>query len=326
MVSLQKKDIVLTEKNDDLGKRFSLQDWFTEKGNRTTPTFIVKDAVDMLESGIVQNYTDYLRLTQLDPNRVGTPLSIYPHVLNVMPKKQLNRPNMALLVVYTYEDGSGTKTEGSAPTQSSFLFKTVSFKSFYIATYFTLSDETLDDLEEALDEINVVAPDKILDKIDTKVLGTAGNDSSDIAGLFTANKHTDFASANYANFAAGANIIDLIAAMKLQCKANKYRPTDVWINSLDLAKFSALKDAMDNSVLDRRVTWDAMGNPVSVCGLAIRETDAVTDDTLAVTDTKQLMLGVRKDMTMEIGYNGTDLTEGQKTVILKIPPCIWCKG
>jgi hypothetical protein len=39
---------------------------------------------------------------------------------------------------------------------------------------------------------------------------------------------------------------------------------------------------------------------------------------LAVVDQAQLMIGIRKDMTMEIGYNSTDLTEGQKTVVIKV--------
>jgi hypothetical protein len=317
---MEKGDIVLTKKNDDYGERYSLKEWFTDKGNSQTPTFVMKDAVDMLQSDISRNYVDYIRLTQLDPNRVGIPLTIYPHVLDVMPSKRISKPYMSLLVVYTYTDGSGTKTEGSVPSKSSFLFKTVSFKAFYVATYFTLSDETLDDLEEALDEINTVAPDKIKDSIDGKVLGISGDDSSDIGGMFSASvdKHTDFASATYANFAEGANVIDLIAAAKLQCETNKYHPNETWMNPLDVAKLAALKDAMDNSVADRRITFDAIGNPLSVCGLIIRNSSSITANTLVVDDRNQLMLGVRKDMTIEIGYNGTDLTEGQKTVMIKV--------
>lgn len=30
-----------------------------------------------------------------------------------------------------------------------------------------------------------------------------------------------------------------------------------------------------------------------------------------------MLIGKGKEMTMEIGYNGTDLTEGQKTVVFK---------
>ena len=32
----------------------------------------------------------------------------------------------------------------------------------------------------------------------------------------------------------------------------------------------------------------------------------------------QLLIGKRKEMTLEIGYNGTDFTEGQKTVVVKV--------
>lgn len=315
---MEKKDLVLTKKNDDFGERYSLKEWFTEKGNQTTPSFTLKDAVDMLESSIVQNYVSTIRLTELDPNRVGTPLTIYPHVIGSIPQKGIKKPNMALLVVYSYEDGSGTKTEGSASSKSSFLFKTVSFPAFYIATYFTLSDETLDDLDEAMDEIGMVAPDKILDKIDTKILATTGDDSSDIAGLFTANKMTAFDPASYVDYAENATIVDLARAMKLNCETNKYRPDHIWMNPLDVDKIAALKNAIEDSVMDRRVVFNSLGDPVSVSGMIIHKSTAITANTMAVLDSKQLMMGIRRDMTMEIGYNGTDLTEGQKTVVIKI--------
>jgi len=312
---LAHKDKILSKKNDDYGERYSLKEYLDS--NNRTPVIQLKDAVDMLQSSIAQDYVNYHRLTELDPQRVGTPLTIYPHVISSMNVKRISKPYMSLLVVHSYTDGAGIKTEGSAPTQSSFLFKTVSFPAFYIATYFTLSDETLDDLDEALDEISIVAPDKILDEIDDQVLGTSGNDSSAIAGLFTANKHTDFDTTTYASFAEGANVIDLIAAMKLQCEGNKYLPDAVWMHPTDVAKLAALKDAMENSIADRRIAFDVIGNPVSVCGLAVKKSTAVTADTMAVVDSRKLWIGVRKDMTMEIGYNGADLTEGQKTVVVK---------
>ena len=313
---MELKDKLLKEKNDDYGKRFSMKEYFDNHDR--SPVIHLKDAVDMLQSEISQNYVNYHRLTDLDPNRVGTPLTIYPHVLDVMPTKRISKPYMALLVVYSYEDGAGTKTEGSASSKSSFLFKTVNFPAFFIATYFTLSDETLDDLEEALDEISIVAPDKIRDEIDDQVLGTAGNDSSAIAGLFTANKHTDFDTTTYAAFTENANIIDLIAAMKLQCEIAKHRPDSVWMHPQDVAELAALKDVMENSVADRRISFDMIGNPVSVCGLRILQSSEVASNTMAVVDSRQTWLGIRKNMTMEIGYNGTDLTEGQKTVVIKV--------
>jgi len=316
--AIMEKKGVLVEKNDDYGKRMSLKDYFTEAGNKRTPSFTIKTAVDMLESNIVQSNVATVRLTELDPQRVGIPLTIYPHVFDWMPTKKIARPYMSILVVYSYEDGSGTKTEGSASSKSSFLFKTVEFKAFYNSTHFVLSDETLDDLEEALDEIAIVAPSKILDSVDGKVLGTAGDDSTDIAGLFTANKHTDFATVTYTDTVTGANMIDLIAKAKLQCEGNKYRPNVVIMNPSDVDSLASLKDANDNSVTDRRLRWDTLGNPTFVFGMRIIASTEITANTLAVVDQAQLMIGIRKDMTMEIGYNSTDLTEGQKTVVIKV--------
>jgi len=315
--AIMEKSDILVEKNDDNGKRLSLKDYFTEKGNKSTPTFTMK-AVDFLESNIVGSNVSTVRLTELDPQRVGIPLTIYPHVMEWMPSKGITRPYMSVLVVYSYSDGAGTKTEGSAPSQSSFLLKTVEFKAFYISTYGTLSDETLDDLPEVLDEIAMVFPDKILDNIDGQILGTAGDDSTAIAGLFTANKHTDYSGAAYAASIAGANMIDLIGTMASQAETAKYPSDAIIMNPAEIKILMELKDLLNNSISDRRISFDSLGRPVFVQGLRIFKTTGIAANTMAVVDTKQLIIGKRKEMTIEIAYNGTDLTEGQKTVIVKV--------
>lgn len=312
------KNSILTEKNDDYGKRFSLKDYFVEKGNKQTPAFTLKVAVDMLESNVVNANVANIRLAELDPNRVGIPLTIYPHVLDVLPKKGISRPYMSLLVVYDYQNGVGTKAEGEASTKSSFLFKTVEFKAFYIATHFVLSDETLDDLEEALDEISVVAPDKINDNIDSQILGDSGDDSTALAGILTASKMTAFDPSTWANKVNDANIVDLITKAKLQAEGNKYMPDTVYMSPADVDNLASAKNAFEDSRFDRRVVYDNIGNPVRVAGLRIVRSTAIEDNTFIVFDSKQTMIGVRRDMTMEIGYNGTDLVEGQKTVVLKV--------
>lgn len=316
---MEKKDMVLTHKNDDNGERLSLKDYFTEKGNKTSPVFTVKAAVDMLQSNIVGNYVNNIRLTQLDPQRVGIPLTVYPHVLDVFPQKNIVKPYMSLLVVYTYWDGSGTKTEGSASGKSSFLLKTVEFKAFNIATYFSLSDETLDDLEEVSDEISITAPDKILGQIDSKVFTDGGDGSTDIQGLFVGGTTcTDFVATDYQATIEGANLVDLIATMSLAVRKNKYKANFVGMNATDIYKVQALKDQLDNSISDRRLVFDMDGNLVRIAGLRVVENDAITVDTCVVGASDQAMFGVRKAMTLEIGLNGTDFTEGQKTVRLGV--------
>lgn len=111
--ALLAKKGILNEVNDDYGQRMSFRKYFEE--NKTTGLIEVnKIAVDMLQSNIVGNYVNNIRLTQLDPNRVGIPLSPYKHALEVVKTIPIAKPYMSLLVVGTYEDGSATKTEGSA--------------------------------------------------------------------------------------------------------------------------------------------------------------------------------------------------------------------
>lgn len=308
---------LLSEKDDDYGKRKSLKDYFTKLGHKNSPEMTVKIAVDMLESNIVQSNVATVRLTELDPSRVGIPLTLYPHVTDWMPSKPIGRPYMSILVVYSYEDGSGTKTEGSAPSQSSFLLKTVEFKAFFIATYFTLSDETLDDLEEAMSEIAITGPSKILDNVDGQVLGSAGDDSSALAGLLTANKKTDFA-ATWDGTIPDATTPDLIEKMRLQCENNKYQADVVLVNPTDVSDLGSRKDELNNSITDRRVVYSLIGEPLYVCGLRLIKSTSVTANTMVVLDSKQLMIGKRRDMTLEIGYNAADFTEGQKTVMIKV--------
>lgn len=315
---LQHKDRLLVDRKDDFGDRLSMKDFFTSMGNRRTPEMTIKVAVDMLESNIVGANVATVRLTELDPTRVGIPLTIYPHVTDVFNKKRISRPYMSLLVVYTYFDGSDTKVEGAASGKSSFLFKTVEFKAFFIATHFKLSDETLDDLEEALDEISIVAPDKILDKIDEKILGSAGDDASDIAGILTANKMTAYVNPYATALDAGATIADVAAAAKLQAMNNKYRPNVIYLSPENVSLLASKKNTFEDSQSDRRVVYNNIGQPVSIAGLRIIESTEIVENEMIVFDSRQPWIGMRRDMTMEIGYDGTDLTEGQKTVVIKV--------
>ena len=314
-------DNILSKKSDDNGERLSLKDYFTEKGNKTTPVFEVKVAVDMTNSNIAGNYVNLLRLTELDPARVGIPLTIYQNVTDYMPSKRISRPRMSLLVAYTYVDGSDTTSEAGTPDQSSVLFKTVEFPSFKIAAYATLGDETLDDLPEALDELAMVMPSKIIDKINSQVLGTAGDDSTAIKGMRTtgsSGKCTAFVAATYADEIVAANIIDLIAKMKLQCSGNKYRADTVWLNPTDADNLGALKDQLDNSIMDRRIKFDGIGNPVNVCGLNIKLTEDMTSDQCVVGDNKQAMLGIRQTMEFAIGLSGDNFRDGEKTARISV--------
>lgn len=320
---MEQKDNLLKEVSDDHGKRLSMKGFFSKVGQMgRTPEMTIKAPVDMFltnigfASGDTQN--NNLRLTALDPQRVGIPLNVYPHVMDVYQVKSIAKPYMALLVAYSYENGAGIKLEGAAAVQSSLLFKTVIFPAFFISTYFNLSDETLDDLDEAIDEISIVAPDKIMDKIDAQIDRTGGDDIVSIKGILHTDKSTAYARQMDASSVPGAYIVDLIADAQLQCEQNRYRANVVKMNPKTTVLLAAAKNSFDDSKSDRRVQFDNLGNPVSVCGLRIIKSNDLATTALLVLDNTQPWIGRRRDMTMEIGYNGTDLVEGQKTVIMKV--------
>ncbi len=312
---LEKTDII-KDVNDDYGQRKSIKGFFEK--DMAKASFTLK-AVDMFESNIAQPNVNEYRLTELDGQRVGIPLAVYPHMTEVMMTKPMSRPYMALLVVYDYQDGSDTKAEGVASNQSSFLLKTVLFKAFYIATYFTLSDETLDDLDEVIAEINAIAPDKILSKIDGKVLSTTGDDSTEIKGLRTTGatgKCTAF-DLNLIEVPA-ANYVDVFMAAKLQAENAGYIANVVMISPSTEMLLSAKKNTLNDSIQDRRIAFDNLGRPTFIGGMRIITNSAIPNNQAIIADNKLMWIGKRRDMTMEIGYNGTDLTEGQKTVVFKI--------
>jgi len=315
------KDVpnLLTEVETKEGKKLSMKEYFTKLGSRSTPELTVKVAVDMLESSVVQANVNTVRLTQLDPQRVGVPLAVYQHVTDWMPVKPVTGKFMSLLVVYSYEDGAGTKTQGSSASKSSFLLKTVEFVTATIGTKFRISDESLADLPEIMDEIARVAPDKIKNNIDYQILGSAGDDTTTIKGMYAASKKTDFASAStYSAKVRNPNKVDAISLMKDQGETSKYILDTIILNPLDVRLIAAEKDQLDNSKIDRRIAFDALGEPLAICGMLIKRNTNQTANTVAVLERNQVQIGDRMEMRLEIGYDGNDFTEGYKTVRINV--------
>jgi hypothetical protein len=106
--------------------------------------------------------------------------------------------------------------------------------------------------------------------------------------------------------------------MKRQAQVNKYKADTVVMNPFDVLIMAARKDQLDNSVIDRRIVFNAIGEPVAVCGLLIRENESQTVNTVTVLDSKQVQIGDRKQMTLEIGYDADDFTTGHKTVRINV--------
>jgi HK97 family phage major capsid protein len=294
---------------------------FLKQGGKAS--FEIKAPVDMFESGIfADTATTQYALSEIVGPRVTIPLAVYPHVTQVFSVKNIRKPSMALMVMYGYEDGAATKTEGAASSKSSLLMKAVAFKAFYIATHFVLSDETMEDLDEVIDEIGSIGPDKVLSAVDSKVLGTGGDDVTDIKGIRTTGttgKSTAFDAASAPDVPSGtAKRPDVYAAMKLQALNAGYKPNLLLISADDEFKIGADKNTLSDSRQDRRVAYGSEGLPTYTSGLRIAINNGIPANQAIVLDNSLAWIGIRRGLTVEIGLNGTDLVEGQRTIVIKI--------
>ncbi len=312
---------LLEEVDDSYGKRKSLVK-FMENGGKAT--FEIKAPIDMFESTLFAGDTvaQQYALSEIVGPRVTIPLAVYPHVTQVFSVKNIRKPAMALMVMYGFDNGVATKAEGVASVKSSLMMKAVSFKAFYIATHFVLSDETMEDLDEVIDEIGAIGPDKILSAVDGKVFGTAGDDSTDIKGIRTTGvtgKSTVFDAAAAPDVPSGtAKRADVYAAMKLQAYTAGYKPNLLIIPPDDEFKIGADKNTLSDSRQDRRIAFDAQGMPSFVAGMKIAVNNGIPANQAIVLDNSLAWIGIRRGLTVEIGLNGTDLIEGQRTIVIKI--------
>ncbi len=293
-------------------------DYFKEHESHKSPMMVIKAAVDMTTANIYGSnvelgspfYTSY----ELAP--VPIPLNNDMRSLQVFPIRNVSTKYMGIIVENTYVDGSATTAENTAAGKSSVLFETQEFKVFKINTYFHIPEENLDDVDFLMDELGRLAPDKILTKADSKILSNAGDNSTDIKGLFVAGNFTAFTgSTTYVNSQQGADIVDVIRKMKLQANVANYNPNVVGMNPQDIDILEGLKDLNENSKFNRAVKYDNMGNVVSVLGLRLMKNKQITANTMVVLDNSKTAIGIRKDITMQIGLDSDDLTKGMRTIV-----------
>jgi HK97 family phage major capsid protein len=292
--------------------------YFEGKEAKSSPVMTVKAAVDMTTANIYGSnvelgspfYTSY----ELTP--VQIPLNNDIRAMQVFPVSNITTKYMGIIVENNYVDGSATTAENTAAGKSSVLFETAEFKVFKINTYFHVPEENLDDVDFLLDELARLAPDKIMTKLDSKILSASGDNSTDIKGLFVSGNFTAFASATtYVDSQEGADIIDVVRKMKLQAKVAGYNVNIVGLNPADIDIVEGLKDLNENSKFNRIVKYDSMGNLVSIAGLRVMDNKQITANTCFVADVRYQKIGVRKDITMQIGLDSDDLTTGMRTIV-----------
>ena len=162
--------------------------------------------------------------------------------------------------------------------------------------------------------MNRIAPDKILSTLDAAIFSTTGDNSATAWGMYYAGNYVAFSETGLGTV-ANANLINLIGKMVLQAQL---ADEDVNVVVLHPSRLNAIrqeKDELGNSVNDRNVVFDALGNVVSIWGLTVIKNKNQTVDRVTVMWNEAAEIGMLEDITFEIGTDGTDLTEGMRTIV-----------
>jgi HK97 family phage major capsid protein len=212
--------------------------------------------------------------------------------------------------------GAVTTAENTAVGQSSFKIKSVEYKVHDIGCYFHVSKNELEDVDGLLAEIQKRAFNNVNEVIDAKVLGTNATDASDVQGLLGAGNYTAFSAATYAGTVKKANQVDVLRKMRLQARTANKSINAVLLNAVDIDNIESLKDEDGNYPMQLGVKIDANGKVNSIAGLAIIENNNVVANTAIGIDVNESSeIGLRNDVTMEIGWINEDLTKRMVTVV-----------
>lgn len=293
-------------------------DYFKNHEAKRTPSMTIKAAVDMTTANIYGSNveTGSPFYTEYDRQLVQVPLNNDIKTMQVFPINNVGTKYMGIIVENTYVDGSATTAENTAAGKSSVLFETQEFKVFKINTYFHIPEENLDDVDFLLDELARLAPSKIMTKLDSKILGTTGDNSTDIKGLRVSGNYTAFAaSTTYLNSQAGADRVDVLRKMKLQADVADYAGNIAILHPNEIDKIEGLKDLNENSRYNRSVKYDNEGRLVSIAGLRVIKNKQIAEDHAIVMDRNAVVIGIRKDINFQIGLDSDDLTKGMRTVV-----------
>lgn len=226
-------------------------------------------------------------------------------VFSMFPTTPTAKSYFGVIIYDTYFDGADTTAEGTAAPQSSFKVSTKEFKVFDIPTFFDIHENVLEDFDGLMAQLNRKAPDAILSKVAEKILGTTGDGSTDIKGIRVSGNYTAFDATTWAGKVTDASIIDAISKAKLQAILAEEDVTHIALHPSDIEAIEDVKNALGDSVTLRKAIFDNTGKLVRVCGLIPMRNKKMTSNQFVMYNyNNSAEIGVRKDIEMQIGYDG----------------------
>ena len=209
-----------------------------------------------------------------------------------------------------FEGGEGTEgwtAEGILKPAGEIKYEEVSVEVKKIAGTIKVSKEMLADLAFVRSEINSELMQSIEQGVDWAMINGSGG--AQITGLLNAGL-PNYISGVFAGVVPGANILDVIRILKAQVQAANQEPTHVLLHPEDVAKLEISKSSTGEYTFPY---W--MNGQLLVSGLTIVPTTNIAPDTIVIGDFSKLIVKIREDVNMTVGYENDDFTRNMVTIL-----------
>lgn len=210
-----------------------------------------------------------------------------------------------------FEGGEGVQgftAERQVKPSGEITYAEVSVEVKKIAGTIKVSKEMLADLAFVRSEINSELLESIEQGIDFNMINGTGV-GSQITGLLNAGI-PNYASGVFAGVVPGANILDVIRILKAQVQGNNQEPTHVLLHPEDVAKLEISKSVSGEYTFPY---W--MNGQLLVSGLTIVATTNIAPDTIVLGDFSKLIVKIREDVNLTVGYENDDFTRNMVTIL-----------
>jgi HK97 family phage major capsid protein len=277
--------------------------------------------LEVKEMIINQDYTDAngnvgegVALTTLDTeiDKVPRPIRRIRQIANVgtTSSKFVTYIQQTAQPFGNFEGGEGTEgwtVEGKLKPDGEIKYEEVSVEVKKIAGTIKVSKEMLADLAFVRSEINSELMQSIEQGVDWAMINGAGG--AQITGLLNAGL-PNYISGVFAGVVPGANILDVIRILKAQIQAANQEPTHVLLHPEDVAKLEISKSVTGEYTFPY---W--MNGQLLVSGLVIVPTTNIAPDTIVIGDFSKLIVKIREDVNMTVGYENDDFTRNMVTIL-----------
>jgi HK97 family phage major capsid protein len=208
------------------------------------------------------------------------------------------------------DGGAGNTAEGSAKTQADFDIVEANKLVEKITAYTKVSKEALADISFLQREINNDLVSLIEAKLDLDLYSGSGT-TPVIRGIYT--YATTFSAPSGLGLAVdNANELDALRAAICQVENAFFSPNYIILHPTDVAKIDMLK-----STTNEYLTHQAAGQFMfkSFYGLPIVSSTVVTQGTFLVGDFTKSNLGIREEINIQVGFDGSDFTNNLVTIL-----------